>query len=105
MRYPKVTGGSDLGGLVGTRSGTRITVSDSYWDTQTSTLDTSAGGTSKTTVELQSPITNRDIYANWQTSDWDFGNTTQYPLLKYAPNPDTSGPKACDDDGCRAVAI
>jgi filamentous hemagglutinin family protein len=42
-----------LGGLVGSNSGT---VTNSYWDSQTSGLATSSGGTSKTTAELQQAL-------------------------------------------------
>ena len=47
-------------------------IDDSYWDTETSGVMTSAGGTGKTTEELQTPTAytdsdpdTADIYANW----------------------------------------
>jgi len=46
-----VTGNSSVGGLVGWNL--YSTVSDSFWDTQTSGQATSAGGTGKTTTEIQ----------------------------------------------------
>jgi len=46
----KVTGNDDVGGLVGHSEGT---VSDSFWDTETSGQASSAGGTGKTTAEMQ----------------------------------------------------
>ena len=49
-----VTGEEGVGGLVGYSEGT---VSDSFWDTQTSGQATSAGGTGKTTAEMQSIAT------------------------------------------------
>ena len=45
-----VSGSGDVGGLVGYSEGT---VSNSFWDVQTSGQVTSAGGTGKTTAEMQ----------------------------------------------------
>ncbi len=74
---------SRVGGLVGTKTGGRIT--DSYWDTKTSGITTGADGTSKTTVELQEPMTATGIYLGWNgdNDNWDFGTSKQYPVLKY----------------------
>ena len=69
------------GGLVGDdKQGTTTT---SYWDTQTTGQADSYGGVGKTTAELQSPTTNSGIYADWDASVWDFGNSRQYPALKH----------------------
>ena len=57
-----VTGNSSVGGLVGENE--RSTVSNSFWDTQTSGQATSAGGTGKTTAEMQ------DI-ATFSGADWN----------------------------------
>ena len=54
---------SGSGGLVGRGSGA---VADSFWNTETSRTTTSAGGTGKTTAELQSVAT---------YTGWDFGRT------------------------------
>ncbi len=65
-----VTEASHKGGLIA--SGT---ASDSYWDTETSGLSTSASGTGKTTVEM---------YTQSTFSGWDFTNTwamSGYPIL------------------------
>ena len=84
--------GPELGGLLGKNA---ATVTNSYWDTTTSGRSGSAGGTSKTTSELQTPTaygTGSSIYANWNVSvdgvtgnddPWDFGTNSQYPILKY----------------------
>ena len=60
----------------------------SYWDTTTS-------GTGKSTSELQTPTaygTGSSIYASWNVNvdgvtgnddPWDFGTSSQYPILKY----------------------
>jgi len=76
-----VTGNQDVGGLVGY---TRVLgmVSRSFWDTQTSGQLTSAGGTGKTTVQMQTMSTYTD-------TGWDFWNTwgicegTNYPVLQW----------------------
>jgi hypothetical protein len=49
-----VTGSSQVGGLVGYNKGT---VSNSFWDIQTSGQATSDGGTVKTTIEMKSIAT------------------------------------------------
>ena len=79
-----------IGGLVGYDEGGTITAS--YWDTQASGQAGSYGGVGKTTAELQSPAGYTGIYAEWNldldgdnTADdpWDFGDSRQYPALKY----------------------
>ena len=77
---------SNVGGLIGIRRVNHLTVVNSYWDTQTSRLNTSANGTSKTTVELQEPEAADGIYANWEPESWHFGTSNQYPVLKYTSN-------------------
>ena len=78
------------GGLFATGSGTGT---DSYWDTESSSLSTSAGGTGQTTSALQSETDYDGIYANWNVDvdgrpgnddPWTFGAADQYPVLKYA---------------------
>ena len=73
-----ITGLSKIGGLVGYHSYGNIT--NSYWDMETSGIINSVGGIGKTTVELQSPTEATGIYDSW--SSWDFGNASQYPILK-----------------------
>ena len=98
-----VTGaGSDVGGLVGKNDGT---VTASYFDSTTSGITT--GERAKTTSQLQTPKeygTGTAIYSAWNidvdngfargvdngsaagdaTADdpWDFGTSSQYPVLK-----------------------
>ena len=83
------------GGLIGGASiGGSVTAS--YWDTDTSGVSTSTGGTGKTTSALQTPTDYgaSGIYANWNADfnvprdgggedPWDFGANNQYPALKY----------------------
>ena len=86
-----VTGaGDDVGGLVGDNFNATITAS--YWDTQTTGQSSSDGGDGKTTAELQSPTGYTGIFATWDMNldadgsnddPWDFGTSTQYPVLKY----------------------
>ncbi len=91
-----VSGNSRVGGLIGLKNQGLLTVTDSYWDTQTSGQRTSAGGVGKTTSALQSP-TQADgyagIYSSWNLNldgqaggddPWHFGTTQQYPALKAA---------------------
>ena len=70
---------AQIGGLIG---GEWNSTSDSYWDTDTSNMTTSGGGTGQTTSDLQSPTSNTGIYANWDSSIWDFGTSSEYPVLK-----------------------
>ena len=81
---------SNIGGLVG--SGGRGFIIASYWDTESTGQAGSHGGVGKTTAELQSPVGYTGIYAGWNldldgdgNSDdpWHFGNSRQYPVLKY----------------------
>ena len=101
-----VTGTTDVGGLVGRNDGGAI--DDSYWDTETSGVTTSAGGTGKTTEELQTPTAytdsdpgTEDIYANWNLDldgdgspddPWEFGADSQYPALKIGVVADDNEP-------------
>ena len=75
----------------------RNIIHDSYWDSATSGIAVAeglAGGTPKTTSELQSQISATVIYANWRNLDltndgvsnavddpWTFGTASQYPVL------------------------
>ena len=105
-----VRGTSEVGGLVGdigvenTDPTKGITITASYWDTQTSGQATGVGDgdptgvQGRTTAQLQSPIGYAGIYSPWNadldnadgddnsatgTDDfWDFGTSSQYPALK-----------------------
>ncbi len=61
-----VSGSSYAGGLVGYNSST---VSNSFWDTETSGMTTSAGGTGKTTAEMKD-------YTTFTAAGWDFVSET-----------------------------
>ena len=91
--------GTGAGGLVGSASTT--TAPHSYWDVDSSGRDASAVGVGQTTVALQSPTSASadNIYAGWNVDvdnadgdfdvttgvddPWDFGESWQYPVLKY----------------------
>ncbi len=94
-----LSGGSSpterTGGLAGHKNATGTTVTDSYWDTQTSGITATGTGTGKTTSELKTPTaygTGSSIYANWNLNldgvaggddPWDFGTASQYPAIDY----------------------
>jgi hypothetical protein len=86
-----VNGSSPVGGLIGSNfSGT---VTSSFWNTQTSGKTTSAGGTGKTTAQMQSLSTFTS--AGWDfTTIWDICEGTNYPRLQWQI-PD--GDFACPD--------
>ena len=91
------TGNSNAGGLVGGGDGTATA---SYWDTETSGLNTSVAGTGKTTSDLQTPTAygtaDTDIYKGWNVNydgaantgvsgaddPWHFGTASDYPRLR-----------------------
>jgi len=85
-----VTGESHVGGLMGRNQGTE---SNSFWDTQTSGQATSAGGTGKTTVEMQEITTfsgaSWDIIAVSDSDDrntsyvWNIVDDETYPFLSW----------------------
>ena len=78
--------GDNVGGLCGLCFGS-TNIKNSYWDTSTTRVSTSAGGEGKTTVQLQSPTEATGIYSSWNTDNtdnWDFGTPNQYPALKHA---------------------
>ena len=71
----------------------------SYWDTQRSGQSLGGRGDvhgfDSRTLKSATPSTNTHPYLNWSTNHWDFGNTEQYPVLKYRDNTcDTSAPSA-----------
>ena len=85
-----VTGGEAVGGLVGRAD--KGTVSDSFWDAESSGQDTSAGGTGKNTMEMQNIITFSgavwDIIAvapgsTNTTYIWNIVDDQTYPFLSW----------------------
>lgn len=73
-----VNGSSSVGGLLGTWFLYGTVVKDCFWDTQTSGMATSAGGTGKTTLQMKtlSTFTN----AGWDFSEND-GNSADWIMV------------------------
>jgi len=88
-----VTGGAWVGGLVGQNA--FGTVSNSFWDTQTSGQATSHGGTGRTTEQMQDITTFSG--ASWDivavggpgernpTYIWNIVDDVTYPFLSWQP--------------------
>ena len=68
-----------IGGLLASNQGV---VSRSYWDSDVSGIETSAAGSSQTTVILKRSSPASSIYRAWQQNVWDFSDTDQYPILR-----------------------
>ena len=94
VSYTGTGGGS--GGFWGSVYGTTRTISSEiYWDTQTSGVADDADANppeGRTTAQLQTPKTYAGIYAGWNVNvdggaddddPWDFGDSDEYPALKY----------------------
>ena len=116
--------GGLLGGAV-----TTGTITNSYWDTQTTGQTTSVDSPNtdgKTTTQLQTPTEygSTGIYMSWNVNldgmagnddPWHFGTASDYPILKYnmqavglsrqiAPAPSMNVDYDADGDGLIAVA-
>jgi hypothetical protein len=88
-----VAGSYDIGGLMGIND--QGTVSNSFWDTQTSGQSTSAGGEGKTTAEMKTIATfsgaawNIIAVAGPGERDaayiWNIINGVAYPFLSWQP--------------------
>jgi hypothetical protein len=88
-----VTGDVNVGGLVGRN--VRGIVSDSFWDTETSGQAASAGGTGKTTAQMQDVAT--FSLAGWDIIEvadpvtrnpsyiWNIVDDVTYPFLIWEP--------------------
>ena len=83
----RVRGTDEAGGLVGALGGP-ATVTASYWDTETSGLESSAAGRGLTTTTLQGATAYRGLYAAWNVDTdgdgtldgpWHFGRGRSIP--------------------------
>ena len=81
--------GRNVGGLVG-NAFRRHEVAASYWDTETSGVSVSGGGSGRRTSALQGPTGYSGPYAAWDVdvdgdggldAPWDFGTASEYPVL------------------------
>jgi hypothetical protein len=77
-------GGDHVGGLVGLNAEERLT-RDSYWDVESSGLDTSDGGVGLTTAEMQS----KAAYMFWSCDEqtWTIDDGNDYPRLLWEGKP------------------
>ena len=62
-----------------------ISANSTYWDSSKNTNFTSSSGTGYSTSQLQAPTSNTGIYENWSSDVWDFGTSSEYPVLKNMP--------------------
>ncbi len=77
----RVTGDENVGGLAGSNDGA---ITACYWDVQTTGQPAGPGvAAGQTTRALQAPTSATGIYATWNPAWWDFGTSSQYPVLKY----------------------
>ena len=80
-----VAGETDIGGLIGSSHIDAVVAS--FWDVQTSGQTTSAGGTGKTTTELQTTST----FLGWAACDsagiWTIADGADYPRLWWEQQP------------------
>ncbi len=93
-------GGESMGGLIGQNQ--PGTVTHSYWDTQTAGVETSAGGTGKTTLEMKSlstfdegwDILGISSFDSSSPSTWYIDDGNDYPRLfwQYSPPPPVDPP-------------
>lgn len=74
-------GSANTGGLAGYNSATGI-VTDSFWNTETSGQNTSAGGAGKTTAQMKQ----QETFTDWDfTTIWGINNSDNggYPFLRW----------------------
>jgi hypothetical protein len=92
------------GGLVGRQSDGSIT--DSFWDIETSGEANSAGGTGLSTVEMQSESTFVDAGWNFESPIWVIDEGEDYPRLWWELGLERSNvaPIACIVDGRKFVS-
>ncbi len=98
-------GATMYGGLIGNNLGA---VEYSYWSTESFSIGIgSQGGTvtdvsGHTNVDLQTPNTpgtaTEELYWNWETANWNFGDTTTYPALKFNMDLDDNGTVSASED-------
>ena len=93
--YGTVAADMNPGGFAGVCSGT---IAGSYWDTDASAIEESAGGEGRTTSQMQAgtpdayinpdgtvdgdQALNNLMYDGWDTSVWNFGADGHYPVLQ-----------------------
>ncbi len=96
-----VQGEERVGGLVGEKKFRHVgnyregTVRHSYWNIETSGQSISDGGIGLSeldmTIATMPNESNPNRYIGWDTTHWNFGNTQQYPALRYVENCEHTG--------------
>ncbi|MBC6414695.1 MAG: cadherin-like beta sandwich domain-containing protein [Chromatiales bacterium] len=102
----EVTGNEDVGGLVGDNEGSitnsyaigNVTGDEEVGDLVGDNEGSITRSSPQSTEALQAPTTATGIYSEWSIANWDFGNSLQYPVLKYTRGPDENNP-ACGISG------
>ncbi|MBC6414075.1 MAG: cadherin-like beta sandwich domain-containing protein [Chromatiales bacterium] len=89
-----VMGDSDVGGLVGFNGGSNLGEGGNEFR-----IDNITNSSPQSTAALQMPTTATGIYSEWSTANWDFGNSLQYPRLRYAIGSDPNNNPACGTSG------
>ena len=83
----RVTGEEYAGGLVG-HNLSNEGVNNSHWNTESSRQLISDGGTGLTKLLMTIPTmpneNSPNRYVGWDIAHWNFGNTRQYPVLRYS---------------------
>jgi len=74
--------GMNLGGLIGYKR-EDTTITNSYYDTNTSGQTDTGKGIGKTTTEMKEGLPSNDIYKDWSTEIWYFGTNEEYPKLHW----------------------
>ena len=81
----KVSSDNNAGGLIGAAIKHPMVI-NSYWNADKNGAQSIPYGIGFTTAQLQRPTapgtTETEIYYDWSTSDWDFGDESQHPALK-----------------------
>jgi len=85
-----VSGQVYVGGLMGYNYNSVVTAS--FWDIETSDCNTSAGGTGKTTVEMQKMATFANAGGDF-IEIWGIGENQTYPFLRTEPAGDSNHDK------------
>ncbi|MCU6712135.1 S-layer homology domain-containing protein [Paenibacillus sp. J5C_2022] len=76
----KVTGNTNVGGMVGDQGGWSNYLGFSYWNTETSGVETSLGGANVIGVDT-ADMKNETTFAGWDPNVWAFSEGG-YPVLK-----------------------
>jgi len=79
------SGASGVGGFGGFNGGGTNATTACYFDSDVFGSSTTYTGSAQTTTDLQTPTSNTGIYSAWTIPPWDFGTSTDYPVLTTTP--------------------